>query len=353
MAIVIPSKNIYNKQNKKVIDNAIANINYNQNTYNKNIITMYTNSNIVTSSSLLQNKTFIGDWGTGGEAKRTRFELECQFYKSSFSGNSTDTIRGSEIKLLGKITSQGNTFSENFSNYEYLLKQKAFEYEMEDIPLPIPSSTDYTEIDEYVKNAILENMIFNVETNDTVANSTISYLKSVTVYLTEETLYNGVWGNQTKKTIGIAPNITKIELLFYLNYSEITSTASTIGKSGLSYSLEDNELLQNDTVYNSQPISKYIGNQVLEAYKNGKETATLVCDISDYYDENGKKVISIDTERMSFRMYDEVLPMVLSEDGKDIPMSKNRNATPKHFIVIGSEIYYDGAVWQKLSLIES
>ena len=55
---------------------------------------------------------------------------------------------------------------------------------------------------------------------------------------------------------------------------------------------------------------------------------------------------------MSFKMYDQVIPMVYGADGKDRPMSKNQDGSPKVFQVLGSKIYYDGAVWQELSLQE-
>ena len=92
-----------------------------------------------------------------------------------------------------------------------------------------------------------------------------------------------------------------------------------------------------------------------DLYKNGKETAIIRCSIGDYYDYNsGEKVISVDnsTGKMSFEIYDQVIPMVYGVDGQDHPMSKNKDGSPKVFQVLGSKIYYDGAVWQELSLQE-
>ena len=355
MAIIIPSKNIYQRENQKIIDNAIANVYLQENVYNVNIIQMFSMDNAIGSSTASQEKTFIGDWGTGGEGKRIRFELECVYDEYTFTGTSSDTIRNDEIKLLTHITTQGNESAENYYDYEYLAKQQTFVYEMEDIPLPIPASTDFSEIAEYVNEKIKDNIFYSLEilSGSVKASITISFLKSVTVYLAEEYLLNGEWYGYKRNTIGVSPTITTLELSLYLNYSKVNSTARTIGKSGLSYQLNKNELFQKDTIYNEKPISGYIADQILTSYKNGKETATLICSISDYFDENGEKVISIDTERMSFRMYDKVLPMIYGVEGQDLPMSKMKNGEPKYFVVIGSKIYYDGAVWQELYLQEA
>lgn len=96
-------------------------------------------------------------------------------------------------------------------------------------------------------------------------------------------------------------------------------------------------------------------------YSKGIEAAIIRCDISDYYEYNetsdnfkGEKVIAIDnsTNKMSFKMYDQVIPMVYGADGKDRPISIYQDGTPKIFQVLGTNIFYDGAVWQELSLQE-
>lgn len=177
--------------------------------------------------------------------------------------------------------------------------------------------------------------------------------------------------------------------------------------------------------------------KTLNEYKNGKETATILCDISDYYDTEGNKVIfqngisksnisftwdkyiSADItqnyyrsfitltkgnikqgdiiktingyiefetdanvgdkcwckiygkaedaenifeigfatieriEQMTFSMYDKVIPMVYGANGVDKPLSKYKDGTPKKFKVLGTRIFYDGAVWQELTLQET
>ena len=102
-------------------------------------------------------------------------------------------------------------------------------------------------------------------------------------------------------------------------------------------------------------LKKMFGDTQKE-YKNGKETATIRCSISDYYDfYTDEKVIAVDnsTRRMCFNEYDQVIPMVYGADGKEKPMSLKNDGTPKVFTVLGTKIFFDGAVWQELYLQET
>lgn len=105
---------------------------------------------------------------------------------------------------------------------------------------------------------------------------------------------------------------------------------------------------------------------VLTEYANGKETATLLCDINDNYEyDGGEKVIGIDGKnKMSFDLYDEVIPMVwraeptYDEKGfasivnKDVPISTYADGSPKVFKVIRVKPFYNGAVWQEIEIQE-
>ena len=102
------------------------------------------------------------------------------------------------------------------------------------------------------------------------------------------------------------------------------------------------------------PITEYLANNVLKQYAVGKETATLLCDINEYYDENGDLVISTEKSGlpMTFNIGNEVIPYVFGANGQDKPMSLYRDGNPKVFRIIGTNTIYDGAVWQELTLQE-
>lgn len=120
------------------------------------------------------------------------------------------------------------------------------------------------------------------------------------------------------------------------------------GNGNKTFSLPSNELIQKTN--NNTSI---IPQKVLSEYQNGKETAKILCSISEYYDENGNKVISTETsDKMVFNIYDEVVPTYNTPFG-DAPLSLAKNGKPKSFKVLGSKAYFDGAVWQELTLQES
>lgn len=94
--------------------------------------------------------------------------------------------------------------------------------------------------------------------------------------------------------------------------------------------------------------------QLLNNYSNGKETATIRCSISQYYDEKGKLVISSkNADKMLFEHYDKVVPMVRSGRRKELAMSYTADGLAKVFDVVGVRVFFDGAVWQELTLRES
>lgn len=132
---------------------------------------------------------------------------------------------------------------------------------------------------------------------------------------------------------------------------DLTNGSITYGSGNKPFSLSGNELLQDSAKVGDKVLTEYLANNVLTQYAKGKETATLLCSISNYYDENGNKVIDTTTEKMAFSLHDWVVPMVYGADGQDHAMSKS-NGLAKVFEVIGSNIIYDGAVWQELFLQE-
>lgn len=153
----------------------------------------------------------------------------------------------------------------------------------------------------------------------------------------------------------------ELSITVYGNTVGIDLTDKTVYINGQTqkkvHSVEGNELMQTSNYLldsGTKAIETMYGATQKE-YALGKETATIRCSIGDYYEyDSGEKIISIDnsTDKMSFKMYDQVIPMVYGADGKDRPMSLYQDGAPKVFQVLGSKIYYDGAVWQELSLQE-
>lgn len=128
-------------------------------------------------------------------------------------------------------------------------------------------------------------------------------------------------------------------------------------------------------------LSKTENNAITENYKKtqdlyakGKETATIRCNLSDYYEYDAtkanykgtNKIIDIANEnnlsQRTFRIYDEVVPLIYgiksrNADGSivigDIPMSLDKNGNPKKFKVLGVKFFSKGTTWQEISLKEA
>lgn len=118
---------------------------------------------------------------------------------------------------------------------------------------------------------------------------------------------------------------------------------------------EGNELFQNTTknTSNGFALDEIISNNILAEYSNGKETSTVRCSISDYYDKSGSKEIDISRDgEMTFSVGNLVIPMVFGADGVDRPLSLYKDGSAKVFRVVGTKFIYDGAVWQELTLQE-
>ena len=125
--------------------------------------------------------------------------------------------------------------------------------------------------------------------------------------------------------------------------------------SGESFRIESNELIQKGAKVNGVELTKFLADNIIKEYSDGKETVELVCDISkyyDYYSGEAWKSIGDNWQAMTFKIGDIVIPMARSATGEDKPMSLYSNGKPKQFRVIDRSVYYDGAVWQKINLQE-
>lgn len=68
--------------------------------------------------------------------------------------------------------------------------------------------------------------------------------------------------------------------------------------------------------------------------------------------QKGVEKLRFATNKLCFNIGDIVIPMVYGANGVDKPMSKYKDGSPKKFQVQGVRVFYDGAVWQELTLQE-
>lgn len=150
-----------------------------------------------------------------------------------------------------------------------------------------------------------------------------------------------------------------------LNYSvygnqsvyNVKGETRTFGDGSDYYEMPSNELFQKATKLSGVPITEVNANSLVNGFHNGKETYELLCSVKEYYNEDGTLAISTKGQvggktKMLFDIGDEVIPYKPTLAG-DKPISyKKDGKTPKTFIVVGVTPIFDGAVWQRLNLVE-
>jgi hypothetical protein len=121
--------------------------------------------------------------------------------------------------------------------------------------------------------------------------------------------------------------------------------------------LPTNELIQGGNYYgdiSTNYSDKFIA-EVYDKYKNGKETATLLCLVGKYYDLEGNLVVDADNEDESIppllKKYDLVVPYIHTSNG-EVPLSTDKDGNAKQFQIIGVNFRYRGIARQEIVIQE-
>ena len=145
----------------------------------------------------------------------------------------------------------------------------------------------------------------------------------------------------------------KILVNFEGNIAIAESLIEDYGDEGKSYLQDENKFIKTDTKINGVKLSKYLADNIISDWKNGLETAKILCSIGEYYDENDElKISTVDKNKnMYFANNDKVIPYYRVEN-REVPISLYRDGTPKVFKVTSVNFIFDGAMWQELELVE-
>lgn len=416
MAIIIPSRNIYEKNHNKIRDNVIDNVEIDgtevlpDNKYDEVVASLsYTITDDITqmeqNSEKNRFKVASDSVSSGSGASGTNYYAFAYLDIKAIYVNLSVTIQRqtqigqviTKIKTSKTVDSSGNIIpdikysvsgttytqpiSATYTWTQYSTDEILSDINREDEDLRVDTGTltlNDIPYEYFFKNPdrtqatakITSDLTNKTDIVDVKVNETEEYY-TMDLYCLVGTRIDEMGGYETKNQYNMQQTTTilngtsiyqyprDIELTFYGNTFGINLVDKTvkIGSGNHPFSIGgDNELLQTsnyiDTV-DCKAIDTDYG-KTLTKYSNGKETATLLCSISDYYDKNGNKVIAIDnsTNKMCFRMYDEVEPYVFGANGQDKPLSRNKDGSPKQFQVLGVKPIYDGAVWQELTLQE-
>lgn len=416
MAIIIPSKNIYELENPKIRDNAIERIEIGATEVlpdNKYETPVHTNKMYVQSIDLISNSDIDeklddksqSSSGSGYGAyikavayvaynqKRTvNFAVDVPILENNkriatlLLGKNSDGEYNIKYTIFGKQISGKATAVWDLDSTSSAVKQGEITYLAPDkendgafnIPKNISITEDYfAPVQTAYANVDLVDVgtIGNIEQAEIIKIDQKEYFRvSGTIMCGLRTVamrgtinYSSASGETMPTTINLNGDYIlytplSIEITIYGNSYSISLEDKTVFVSATQsptkkvFAIDGNELMQTKN-YNADTgeitITQEFG-KTLNAYKNGKETATLLCSISEYFDENGTRAISVNDMGlpMTFKMYDEVLPMVFGADGKDRPMSLHKDGSPKKFRVLGVSPHYNGAVWQEIYLQE-
>lgn len=331
MAIIITANQIYNiLSNDKILDNSVSGIQGEEDNYD-------------------------ADYGIVSQ------EINIQLYQWKQNGSGTNINN----YLIDKYEDNDEIYNISVSEEtdgDYLT-----------ITLPFTINEKVSRLTIYSKNKGFINQ-YTINSNNIELSNT-----NVMNYDSYEQSYNG----ETNFTINISRKkiLDKVnhwfypELTFYIeaNYYNVTQSKISYGESKF-YNLPYNELLQSNIVYSlgstyilnhdtgeytkldisKENLSKYIFDELTNDWKKGKETATILCSIGEYYNDGNELAISTKNNDlpMMFNIGDIVIPYIPTARGGTEPMSIKLDGTPKIFQVTQVRPYFDGACWQELQLQE-
>ena len=355
MAIIIPSKDIYvSPQNEKILKNQINGISYTDYKYNELFYTWKSFGTISGTQIVNGDKTYYSEYLYSKDDERKRYKVTYTL-TSIFNNIPQSSISFPETPNIEKTYVEGyikDTSRSIYTSCGYF-DNRLFR----NIPRPIDSDTEHTEAINYIYDFFASRMFFYGVALPSSNNNT--YIVKVDIpkyiYLSIETdeKIDGDWTKKTDSTVKtFSFDSTLYDAIWKQNASNITSENLIYGDLGnVDFALDDNELMRNEFEINGVPNSQTICKKIVEEYSEGKETVVFSCSISDYFDENGEKVISIDSEKMALDIYDEIIVMKYSEN-LDKPISTLSDGSPKKFSIIGTKLYYDGAVFQEITAQE-
>lgn len=389
--ILIPAKNIYKKQYEKLLDNIIELVQVKTKLYSTDTrdVSAYTESYEDTfqlSSQSFEDIDFqSGEVGANsGIYDRARAYAYIRPYTFAISKKIPKDDNKKQIMSLkdisfevvcivekGKVTADSREidtieniqFGTPTTSFETITQFEFSESAYASTPNAFAGAT--ATIPEY-----LSKTTFNVTEHEDYFNATIAFVCGTRRY--DLTGINR-FGETTKFSLegtyeNLIPQQININLNGIVKTISFTERIESFGDKSSKQAFvigSDNDFLQEksryfaiedeNTLNGTYLAEKYA--ELLDEYKNGKKKLTLLCDINDYYyydatkpDKKGSIAISRNLTRLTFKEYDEVIPMIKLANGDYVPIAKNEDGTPMVFVVLAIRVFYDGVVWQELTL---
>lgn len=333
MAIKISPSNIFDINHTPIPTNTFANVRLDESNYNLMVgdvaapilLTFHelqtslvgTDVKVSAVRALGKNSVDVGVLGDVASATLT-FDIT---KKTHFTRTAVNRIDSHSIRR--EITYWDSVFGER--------KRVTFK-----MPFKVISATDKQVVIQY-------DTLILLPPNSTIEGVDLEDLRVVDTYiLTDLVSIEGQYFEAIDETTAV--------------YDDSITAAKNILK------LPSNELVQGDNTYgykadavNAVNYSDKLIAEVFDRYKNGKETATLLCSVGKYYDLEGNLVVDAENEDSSIapllKKYDIVVPYVMTSRG-EAPLSTDASGNPKQFQIIGVNISYNGIPRQEIVIQE-
>ena len=379
MAIIIPSTKIYEQTNNKIIDNQITKVEINENQAEQ--------------STGIRSGMDRGIYATNIEgASESYGRVFDKFNNYALTSTTEPFLSGTSYLYYVEETLEiipDGEIKEDFSSFDLYITQNLCE-----IAQGMTRANKGTIVTKLEKNLVESKEDFDLLETTNIAHTLISSSGNTAFQLLSEMGFDMVYAIDTtlsssekiviyfKTSYFFGVDCNSVELIDELqgaeqyalflssfsyqpSYTSVTQTSTKItnGVGSKPILLSGNELITNLTTINSDTYTDIASAFVLSGYANGKETATVLCDISEYYDDN--LVLSISTQDnalpMIFNVGDIVIPYVTKNiydsindtySLTEVPLSMI-NGNPKLFKVVSNKIISDGVPRQRLTLVES
>lgn len=341
MAIIIPSSHYYETTNNKLCNNQINGVSYTEHNYSL-VTEIAENVGTLSFSNSSTTEKYYGDWLYIDDGTRQRYEVitDNRYYQNTKDFPNLNKFDEAETNVAGYL----NSSSIGYIDFNIPQIKKSF-YK---IKIPFSNLND-EQLELFVK--FLSSHIVHIYLLSSPHIMIVAPTK-ITINIETEHYENGNWqvlNSIEKYSVSFTESL--YDVVVGRKTTKDKTAAFNVGEN-TNYSLLSTNFLSNGSKIDKKQLGQYISEEIINNYRYGKETAKMTCIIGDYFDENNNKIISIDGEKMVFDIYDEVIPLTYT-NLSDKPMSITNDGKAKVFIVLESRVFYDGAVWQELTLQET
>ncbi len=365
MAYIIPSKNIFDVKHNKLIDNKISAVDISEKVYSEKEIEISKTFDIFEKTG--ETKIIQGEESADVSIFKCNYDVgsNISFPIANISEEITEFIIPNSISVgfefsirniflmfqrtyethnVYCVENNVETIKTEFLGVQNINNYRDYFYDVRD-PSNLANSIRFSTTNKYVFDGDASSFV--PQKGNKIKIPSIEGLK----YGYENT-NGGIFTDSDFRPFHIAYIVERIKIIIRAKtIYEKDASSRVIGnvEEGKTLRLEKNEFPASyGIIPSNQTAMEEVANKIISNYKNGRETATVVCGVSFRY----KKIPNIThLNTRIFKNGDVVCPMVSAISGL-APLSVSTDRQAKNFIVANNKVTFDGEILQELSLIE-